>query len=66
MVAEHQGRPVGYVCSWLIIDEVRLLNSAVQPDCRRRGIGQALLHQTLAQARQAGARRANLEVRRCN
>lgn len=66
VVAEHQGRIVGYVCSWLIIDEVHILNIAVQPDCRRRGIGRALLGQTLAQARQTGAHRANLEVRRSN
>ena len=66
VVAEHQGRIVGYVCSWLIIDEVHILNIAVQPDCCRRGIGRALLGQTLAQARQTGAHRANLEVRRSN
>lgn len=66
VVAEHQGRIVGYVCSWLIIDEVHILNIAVQPDCRRRGIGRALLGQTLAQARQTGAHRANLEVRSSN
>lgn len=66
VVAEHQGRIVGYVCSWLIIDEVHILNIAVQPGCRRRGIGQVLLCQTLAHARQAGSRRASLEVRRSN
>ncbi len=66
VVAEHQGRVVGYVCSWLIIDEAHILNIAVRPDCRQRGTGQALLRQTLAHARQVGARRATLEVRRSN
>lgn len=66
VVAEQHGRVVGYVCSWLIIDEVHILNIAVQPACRRHGIGHALLGQILVQAGQAGARTANLEVRRSN
>ena len=66
MVAEQHGHVVGYVCSWLIIDEVHILNIAVQPACRRHGIGHALLGRILVQAGQAGARTANLEVRRSN
>ncbi len=57
---------VGYLCTWLIIDEVHILNLAVHPDDRRCGIAQTLLRQTLTQARQAGACSANLEVRHSN
>ena len=57
---------VGYLCSWLIIDEVHILNLAVHPENRRCGIAQTLLGQTLIQAGQAGACSANLEVRQSN
>ena len=57
---------VGYLCSWLIIDEVHILNLAVHPDHRGGGIAQALLEHTLSQAIQAGAGSANLEVRQSN
>jgi ribosomal-protein-alanine N-acetyltransferase len=38
----------------------------VRPQFRGRGIGTALLHHVLAEARQLGARRATLEVRASN
>lgn len=60
------GRVVGYVCRWLIGDEVHILNLAVDPDHRRRGIGRALLAHVLDEAAAAGARVATLEVRRGN
>ncbi len=57
---------VGYLCSWLILDEAHILNLAVHPDYRGCGIAQTLLRQTLTQASQAGACSANLEVRQSN
>lgn len=64
--AELSTEIAGYLCSWLIIDEVHILNLAVHPNARRCGIAQMLLRQTLIQARQAGACSANLEVRQSN
>ena len=38
------GREVaGYICRWLVGDEVHILNLAVRPEARRRGIGRALV-----------------------
>lgn len=77
LVAEQSGKTVGtskraakkivgYLCSWLIIDEVHILNLAVHPDCRGCGIAQALLARTLTRASRTGACSANLEVRENN
>ena len=35
---------VGYICFWLIIDEVHTLTLATHPDCRRHGIATSLLN----------------------
>ncbi|MCX8073251.1 MAG: ribosomal protein S18-alanine N-acetyltransferase [Candidatus Binatia bacterium] len=57
---------VGYVCWWMVGDEVHLLNLAVHPDRRRRGIGRLLLEVVLDAARRADARLVTLEVRHDN
>lgn len=66
MVAEHDGLVIGYLCAWLVADELQILNVATHPDHRRRGIARRLLVTTLAEARHCGARSAHLEVRRNN
>jgi ribosomal-protein-alanine N-acetyltransferase len=69
VVARLSGDPpavVGYVCRWLAAGELHLLNVAVHPDWRRRGIGRRLVEHVLEEARGAGAKRAFLEVRRYN
>ncbi len=60
------GSVVGYVCWWLVGDEVHLLNLAVHPQHRRCGIGRSLLGVVLDCARQAGARLVTLEVHHDN
>ena len=57
---------LGYICRWLIGDEVQILNLAVHPDQRRSGIGRALVEQILQEAEQQGVRVVTLEVRREN
>ena len=57
---------VGYVCFWVVFEELRMMNLAVSPRVRRRGVGRGLLHQALTMGRQEGARRALLEVRVSN
>ncbi len=57
---------VGYFCCWLIIPEVHILNIAVHPQKRHRGIGSKLLQYGLAYAWQKGGRHFTLEVRRSN
>ncbi len=58
--------PIGFLCRWLVADESHILNIAVHPDFRRRGVGSHLMNAAIAEA---GAKRAtiiSLEVRRSN
>lgn len=64
--AREAGRPVGYLCYWIVFDEVRLMTLAVSPEFRGRGLGRRLVQQALEAGRQAGATRALLEVRVSN
>jgi ribosomal-protein-alanine N-acetyltransferase len=59
-------RVAGYIASWIVVDEVHINNIAVLPAFRGRGYGSALLAHALAEAADAGAQRATLEVRRSN
>ena len=64
---EEAGTPVvGYLCLWVIADEVHITNFAVHPAYRRRGIGRRLMGTLLDLYRQEGATRAALEVRPSN
>ena len=56
----------GFCAFWLVFDEIHINNLAVRPALRGRGIGTALLHHILAEAKTLGARRATLEVRASN
>jgi ribosomal-protein-alanine N-acetyltransferase len=63
---ERGERIVGFIVSWLIHDEVHVLNVAVDPAHRRRGLARALMEQAHARGRSSGARLVTLEVRRGN
>src|SRR5688572_30686579 len=66
-VARTRDCPVAGFCAfWLVLDEIHINNVAVRPHLRGAGIGSALLHHVLAEARHLGARRATLEVRASN
>lgn len=56
----------GYLCSWLVEDELHILNVATAPAFRRRGIAKALLRHVLVRGATRGVRRAFLEVRAGN
>ncbi len=71
LVAWAEGRGgqaalVGYICAWVVADELHINNLAVHPRWRRRHIAQALLVEVLKHGRQRGAERAVLEVRASN
>jgi ribosomal protein S18 acetylase RimI-like enzyme len=54
LLALLDGKPAGF-CSWrqTALDEAEILNIAVDPDCRRRGVGSSLLKAVCAQAKGA-------------
>ena len=61
---EH--RVAGFCAFWLVFDEIHINNLALRPRFRDQGLGTALLHHVLAEAKQLGAKRATLEVRASN
>lgn len=56
----------GYILTWLVADELHVLNVATDPDLRRRGVGRALVERAVAFAREQQVRMVLLEVRRSN
>jgi ribosomal-protein-alanine N-acetyltransferase len=60
------GVVVGYLLFWHVADEAHLLNVAVAPAMRRRGIGRALVEHLLAYARGNAVAKILLEVRASN
>jgi ribosomal-protein-alanine N-acetyltransferase len=65
-VAELDGKVVGMIVVWLIIDEAHVATVATHPEYRRRGIGRRLLAHTLRHLIPDGARSSFLEVRESN
>lgn len=66
VVAEEDGKVIGYGGMWILMDEAHLTNIAVHPDYRRRGVGELILRTLMAKAYTLGARRMTLEVRQSN
>ncbi len=62
----HDGKVLGYICFWSIMEEVHLLNVAVHPAFRRRGIARSLLKMMLEECINEGAEFFWLEVRPSN
>lgn len=50
LVARSAGVVVGYLCRWRLEDEIQILNVAVAPEARRRGVGRALVEAVLCEA----------------
>jgi ribosomal-protein-alanine N-acetyltransferase len=65
-VAEVDGRVVGMVVGWLLVDEMHIATIATHPDYRRQGIASKLLLHTLLKSMDEGARTSFLEVRESN
>lgn len=64
--AEAQAGIVGFLVTRIVADELEILNLAVDPHERRRGVGGALLDAAIEQGRRSHVRRAFLEVRESN
>ena len=65
-VADMDGRIVGMVVAWMIVDEIHIATFATHPDFRKQGIGKNLLLHTLRLAKEDGALTSFLEVREGN
>jgi [ribosomal protein S18]-alanine N-acetyltransferase len=65
-VAELDGKVVGMIVVWLIVDEAHVATIATDPEYRRQGIGKRLLAHALHQLINDGARSSFLEVRESN
>ena len=66
IVAEINGKIVGYAGIWVILDEGHITNVAVHPEHRRKGIAKAVISEIMARAEEAGANLFTLEVRASN
>jgi len=63
---EKPDRVIAYLCFRFIEDEMHIMNLAVDPMCRRRGVATFLLGYGLGLAKRYGVNRAFLEVRTSN
>ena len=66
VASDQEGNVVGFLVTWQVLDEVHLLNVAVAPEHRRRGIGRWLVRQVLERALDEKATWVSLEVRVSN
>jgi [ribosomal protein S18]-alanine N-acetyltransferase len=66
LVAERDGRIVGYAGVWLMVDEAHITTFGVLPDARRSGVGVRMLLAVAELAIELGAARLTLEVRPSN
>ena len=57
---------IGYLCYWIVFEELRLLNLAVRPSWRRQGVARRFVQYAIHDAWTQGAERALLEVRASN
>jgi ribosomal-protein-alanine N-acetyltransferase len=65
-VAEEAGMVSGFLIARQVVSDIEILNLAVRPEARRRGIGAALLAEAIDWGRAFRAEKALLEVRSSN
>lgn len=66
LVALEGDTVVGYVGSQTVIDETDMMNIAVHPDFRRKGIAEALVNALVSDLKELGSHCLTLEVRASN
>ncbi|MCB9531081.1 MAG: ribosomal protein S18-alanine N-acetyltransferase [Myxococcales bacterium] len=65
-VATVDAAVVGFAVTWVVADEAHVLNVAVAPSARRRGVARSLVVRAIERANAAGAAYVMLEVRESN
>ena len=63
---KNNQEPAGFILYWMVDVEVSLLNFAVHPEERRKGVGQALLNHMIEEASSKEAESVWLDVRVSN
>src|ERR1700719_1185760 len=66
LVAEVNDRIRGFLVARITVDEAEILNTAVNPAHRRKGVGSALLSAAISAARAHNTKSIYLEVRKSN
>ena len=66
LVIEEDGKVIGFGGMWFVLDECQVTNVAVDPACRGRGVGTALMDAMVQLAADSGMSSMTLEVRRSN
>lgn len=66
IVMEQGAEIVGYMGMWVIVDEAHITNIAVHPKARRQKIAELAVRQMMLLAKERGAIRMTLEVRKSN
>lgn len=66
LVADEDGRVLGYVGSQTVLDETDMMNVAVHPDHRNQGIATGLIVGLIGALQKRGSRCLTLEVRASN
>ncbi len=66
MVAEHEGRVVGFMVYALLADTIQILNFAVSPSSRRQGVGSQMVAKMICKLRLQRRERLRLYVRETN
>lgn len=66
VVAEDDGKIVGYAGIWIMFDEAHMTNIAVIPEYRRKGIARRIILEMMREAVSRNASNMTLEVREFN
>jgi ribosomal-protein-alanine N-acetyltransferase len=66
IVSMVDGQIAGYAGMWVVLDEAQITNVALHPDYRGRGTGKETLMYMIELAKQLGALKMSLEVRKSN
>ena len=66
VLKDANGAAAAFCACWHLVDELHINSLAVAPALRRQGVGSELMRAVLAKAREEGATKATLEVRRSN
>ena len=65
-VSEQESGVVGFLVARRVVNEIEILNFAVSPEARARGIGKLILQEAIRRGTEFGAVQAILEVRASN